>query len=79
MTFLRVLSETLALGVKVLETAAWLFMMLALSSFLAMNFTGASTYTSLSGVKREMRYAVPLQIAAATIGLVLWTTVRFMV
>jgi acetyl-CoA decarbonylase/synthase complex subunit gamma len=34
---------------------------IAVSSFLALNFTGASTFTSLSGVKREMRYARPLQ------------------
>jgi acetyl-CoA decarbonylase/synthase complex subunit gamma len=37
-----------------------------------MNFTGASTYTSLSGVKREMRWALPLEIAAGIIGLCLW-------
>jgi len=44
----------------------------AVASFLAMNFTGASTYTSLSGVRREMRVAVPLQIAGAAVGLMLW-------
>jgi acetyl-CoA decarbonylase/synthase complex subunit gamma len=37
-----------------------------------MNFTGASTYTSLSGVKKEMRIAVPLQIASVVIGVALW-------
>jgi hypothetical protein len=31
----------------------------AISAFLAMGFTGSSTYTSLSGVLKEMRYAVP--------------------
>lgn len=30
-------------------------MSLSVVSFLVMNFTGASTYTSLSGVKNEMR------------------------
>jgi hypothetical protein len=44
------------------ELAAWLLLISALSSFLAMEFTGASTYTSLSGVKKEMRFALPLQI-----------------
>ena len=34
-----------------------------------MNFTGCSTYTSLSGVKREMRWALPAQIAASVAGL----------
>ena len=42
----------------------------ALSSFIAMNFTGASTYTSLSGVAREMMIAVPAQIVLALGGLV---------
>lgn len=54
------------------ELAAWCLIIPALSSFLAMDFTGASTYTSLSGVKKEMRRAVPLQIAATAIGLALW-------
>ena len=35
-----------------------------------MNFTGSSTFTSLSGVRREMRIAVPLQIAGAVVGLI---------
>jgi len=45
----------------------------ALSAYFAMNFTGASTYTSLSGVKKEMRWAVPMQISAAALGLFLWS------
>ena len=55
-----------------LEVSAWMLMVPAVAAFLAMNFTGASTYTSLSGVKKEMRRAVPLQIGAAMIGLGLW-------
>lgn len=54
------------------EMLAWFLIIPALSAFLAMNFTGASTYTSLSGVKKEMRWAVPLQIGAGVIGLILW-------
>jgi len=61
-----------------LEAAAWLLMVTALSSFLGMNFTGSSTYTSLSGVRKEMRIAVPLQIGAAAVGLILWFTARLM-
>jgi acetyl-CoA decarbonylase/synthase complex subunit gamma len=37
-----------------------------------MNFTGCSTYTSLSGVKREMRWALPLEIALGAAGLLMW-------
>lgn len=44
----------------------------AFSAFLGMNFTGATTYTSLSGVRKEMRWAVPVEIAGAVIGLGLW-------
>jgi len=32
-----------------------------------MNFTGSSTYTSLSGVKKEMKTALPLQIVSGII------------
>ncbi len=55
-----------------LEASAWILIMSAISSFLAMNFTGSSTYTSLSGVKKEMKIAVPTQIAAFAVGTVLW-------
>jgi len=55
------------------ESIAWLLIVPALTAYFAMNFTGASTYTSLSGVKKEMRWAVPLQIAAAAVGLILWS------
>ncbi len=55
-----------------IETMAWLLIIPAISSFLAMNFTGASTYTSLSGVKKEMRWALPLQIAAIAVGVITW-------
>lgn len=51
---------------------AWLFLIPAMSAYLAMNFTGSSTYTSLSGVKKEMRRAVPLQIGAGVLGVGLW-------
>jgi acetyl-CoA decarbonylase/synthase complex subunit gamma len=43
---------------------------IAASSFLAMNFTGATTFTSLSGVRKEMRYALPVQIGLACIAVV---------
>ncbi|OGP61910.1 MAG: acetyl-CoA synthase subunit gamma [Deltaproteobacteria bacterium RBG_13_49_15] len=55
-----------------MEMAGWLFMISAVSAFLGMNFTGASTYTSLSGVKKEMKWAIPIEISATAIGLFLW-------
>ncbi len=60
-----------------LSAAAWCLIIPATTSFAAMNFTGATTYTSLSGVRREMRMAVPLQAAAAILGTVLWIAGRF--
>jgi hypothetical protein len=62
-----------------LEIGAWLLVIPALSAYLAMNFTGASSYTSLSGVKKEMRWALPLQISVAIVGLILWLGSQFIV
>jgi CO dehydrogenase/acetyl-CoA synthase delta subunit len=44
----------------------------ALSSFVAMNFTGATPYTSPSGVEKEMRRSMPWQALAAAASVVLW-------
>jgi acetyl-CoA decarbonylase/synthase complex subunit gamma len=65
-------SPDLTTGWQRLALVSWLLIGTALAAFLAMNFTGASTYTSLSGVRKEMRFAVPLQISAASVGLILW-------
>lgn len=56
----------------------WILMLTSISSFLAMNFTGSSTYTSISGVKKEMRIAIPLQIGFSLIGLILFIVNRFL-
>ena len=55
-----------------LRLAPWALMTPAIASFTVMNFTGASTFTSLSGVQREMRFALPAQITGSIIGLGLW-------
>ncbi|MFH0825413.1 MAG: mercury methylation corrinoid protein HgcA, partial [Pseudomonadota bacterium] len=60
-----------------IETTAWLLVIPGLTAYLSMNFTGASTYTSLSGVRKEMRWAVPFQIAAVVLGIGLWLVARF--
>jgi acetyl-CoA decarbonylase/synthase complex subunit gamma len=57
--------------------ASWLFIVPAVTSFIAVNFTGNSTYTSLSGVIKEMKTAIPIQIASAVIGVGLWITGLF--
>jgi len=49
----------------------------AISSYLAMNFTGSTPFTSPSGVEKEMRRAIPLQAGAVLIALVAWVSAAF--
>jgi hypothetical protein len=42
------------------------------SSYLAMNFTGSTPFTSLSGVEKEMRKGLLFQIVSAAFVLLLW-------
>jgi hypothetical protein len=58
-------------GDNIFEIGSWFLIIAAISSFTAMNFTGSSTYTSLSGVKKEMKISLPLQIGSAVIGIIL--------
>jgi len=62
----------------ILDVIAWWFIIPTATSFMAMNYTGTSTYTSLSGVKLEMRYAVPAQLIVGLVGLGLWVAARFL-
>jgi len=55
-----------------IDLAAWLILFCAVASFMGLNFTGASTYTSLSGVKKETRVAVPVIIVGLLVSLGLW-------
>jgi hypothetical protein len=52
-----------------LEGISYLLILPAISAFLAMNFTGSSTITSLSGVVKEMRTAVPMILISLVFGL----------
>ncbi len=49
----------------------------AISAYLALQFTGASTYTSPSGVNKEMKVAVPAIISSTLLGLVTWLVGHF--
>lgn len=55
-----------------LQGTGALLLTVVLSSYWGMKFTGASPYTSLSGVRKEMRLAVPLQIVGGVVGLGCW-------
>lgn len=46
-----------------------MLVVLAVSSYTAMNFTGCTPYTSPSGVLKEMKTAVPLQAIALIVGI----------
>jgi len=59
-------------SVSLLEALALGLMNVSIASFMTMNFTGSSTFTSLSGVQKEMKWAVPLQIALIASGLILY-------
>ena len=49
----------------------------AISSYLAMNFTGSTPFTSPSGVEKEMRKAIPLQTAVLLLAIVAWVASAF--
>ncbi len=49
----------------------YLLVLPSLSAYLAMNFTGSSTYTSFSGVIKEMKIAVPLIAVLSAAGVVI--------
>jgi len=54
-----------------------LFYIGAVSSYLAMNFTGSTPFTSPSGVEKEMRKAIPFQLGALILGVVTWIGAAF--
>ncbi|MDH4319235.1 MAG: mercury methylation corrinoid protein HgcA [Desulfobulbaceae bacterium] len=61
-----------------LQSISSLVIICTLSAYWAMIFTGASTYTSLSGVKKEMRLALPPIIIAGGSGIIAWTLSAFL-
>ncbi len=63
-----VLGTAKLLGPGGLIELGWGLILTAIVSFMALNFTGTSTYTSVSGVKKEMKIAIPLQLIAALAG-----------
>ncbi len=49
---------------------AYLFFPLA-SSYIALQFTGSTAFTGMSGVKKELKIAIPLYISGAAVSLIL--------
>lgn len=61
----------------IMSAAALLILTAVVSSYLAMNFTGTTPFTSPSGVEKEMRLAIPLQIAAVLLAAAFWIAAAF--
>ncbi len=57
---------------SLLEKSSWPLVTLAVSSWFGMAFTGASTYTSLNGVRKEMLRAMPIQFFSLVCGVGFW-------
>ena len=53
------------------KALVYLLILPALSAYLAVNFTGSSTFTSQSGVERELNVALPATIISAGLGVAL--------
>ncbi|MDR3600248.1 MAG: mercury methylation corrinoid protein HgcA [Desulfosporosinus sp.] len=56
---------------SVLRALGYLLVLPSVSAYYAMNFTGSSTFTSFSGVLKEMRIAVPAIVISIFLGIVL--------
>jgi len=63
--------------VNALEVTALMLFAMAVSSYLAMNFTGSTPFTSPSGVEKEMRLAIPAQAGAVLISSAAWLWAAF--
>lgn len=61
-----------------LRALAYMLILPSVSAYYAMNFTGASTYTSSSGVLKEMKIAIPVIIISVVLGSVLILINSFM-
>jgi len=82
LAFVAALAGAFLLGLGPTESRAaclgWGLLIPAVASFITMSFVGSTTYTSLSGVRREMWIAIPLQAIAAVAGIAFWIAGRFM-
>ena len=72
---LYILMPNIASGIDLGSLMLW---HISLSSYLAMNFTGSTPYTSLSGVETEMKRGLLFQIFSAIAALLLWFSAPFL-
>jgi len=62
---------------SVAYTAATVILISSVSSFMMLNFTGSTPFTSRSGVKKEMKWALPVQAISILAGLAIIIVRRF--
>ena len=60
-----------------LEAVTLLLLTATVSSYAAMNFTGATPFTSPSGVEKEMRRGIPVQMTAMLVAVIVWVAAPF--
>jgi hypothetical protein len=60
-----------------IEAAGTVLIVLAITSYMAMTFTGSTTFTSLAGARLEVTRGLPLIQGAAAVGVVLRVTAAF--
>ncbi len=63
--------------INLMESGTVTLLIVTVSSYLAMNFTGSTPYTSPSGVEKEMRMAIPIQAGAMLLVLIGWIVAAF--
>lgn len=64
-------------SITTLEAVTLLLLTTTVSSYAAMNFTGATPFTSPSGVEKEMRRAIPVQLVAIAAAIITWVAAPF--
>jgi hypothetical protein len=73
-SMLFIAGTTTAIGVEKLALTLWIC---GCASYLAMNFTGSTPFTSLSGVAKEMRKGLPFQILSTVLAAIFWVAGPF--
>lgn len=64
-------------SVHIVDKISLVLAITGLSSYLSMNFTGSTPFTSPSGVEKEMKLAIPLQAAVFIAAAALWLAAPF--
>lgn len=67
------------LSYNLLKSVAYLLILPSVSAYYSMNFTGSSTYTSFSGVLKEMRIAVTFILITVAIGIITLLVSNFII